>query len=75
MLLYKIDQYEVHTSKFKTDNNYNLQVGIYKDGDLKTGWHEKETTKDIEILEAAINSIRRYEKGLKANTLEEFLNT
>ena len=74
MLIYKIDNYEVHKYDIDTNSNYNVGISVYKDGDNKFGFHEKQGIKDVELLEAVLSGIKRYEKGLKAKTLEEFLN-
>lgn len=74
MLIYKIDNYEVHKYDVKTDSNYNVGISVYSENDLKFGFHEKQGVKDVEVLEAVLSGIKRYEKGLKAKTLEEFLN-
>lgn len=74
MLIYKIDNYEVHKYDVKTDSNYNVGIAVYKDYEQKFGFHEKQGVKDVEVLEAVLSGIKRYEKGLKAETLEEFLN-
>ena len=68
MLIYKIDNYEVHT---KIYDRLNKVVNIRLNGDTKTGWIISNTTKQIDLLEMAINSIKRYEENLKASSIEE----
>ncbi|MAX51510.1 MAG: hypothetical protein CMH22_05980 [Methylophaga sp.] len=74
MLAFTIDNYEVHKYDVETDSNYNVGISVYSENDLKFGFHEKQGVKDTEVLEAVLNGIKRYEKSLKAKTLEEFLN-
>ena len=73
MLLYKFDNYEIHSHDIDTRSNYNVGITIYKDGENIIGYHEKTGTKGINILEGAIKSIRRFERQSKAKTPEEFL--
>jgi hypothetical protein len=64
---FNVKGYKVKIRNIKTNSNYNKAVNIFKDDELISGFHWK-NTKINEILPMVENSIERYE-----NPKDEFL--
>lgn len=70
MVLYTIDNFEIHKNKIKTNSNYDVSITVYKDGVLYSGYHEKSNVKDMDILSHFIRGIELE----KTSTIEEYFS-